>query len=254
MMEFVGCTFIAFGPPLALFIFTIARDPLRVIVFMASAFFWLLSLLLSSILWYVVIPLRDDLAFGLTFSVVFQEIFRLLFFFILKKADEGLKKVSERENTEERTVTLVNNKHLMAYVSGFGFGVISGAFSLINVLADMTGPGTIGIHDDHEMFFIASAFLTLCFILLHMFWGVIFFHGMDRQKYVLPAIVVASHMLVSCLTLLNQLDTPLYYASVIPAYVVLALMGGWAFHIAGGTLQSLKAFFTNKQRNTYNID
>ena len=32
VMEFFGCTFIAFGPPLGLFVFTIARDPLRVIV------------------------------------------------------------------------------------------------------------------------------------------------------------------------------------------------------------------------------
>ncbi len=41
-------------------------------------------------------------------------------------------------------------------VSGLGFGIISGAFSLINVLADSTGPGTIGIHGDSSQFFITS--------------------------------------------------------------------------------------------------
>ena len=41
-------------------------------------------------------------------------------------------------------------------VSGFGYGAISGAFSLINVLADMTGPGTIGIYGHSDMFFITS--------------------------------------------------------------------------------------------------
>ena len=41
-------------------------------------------------------------------------------------------------------------------VSGLGFGIISGAFSLINVLADSTGPGTVGIHDDSGQFFITS--------------------------------------------------------------------------------------------------
>ena len=41
-------------------------------------------------------------------------------------------------------------------VAGFGFGVISGAFSLVNVLADMVGPGTIGIHGHSSMFFITS--------------------------------------------------------------------------------------------------
>ena len=44
-----------------------------------SGFFWLLSLLLSSLLWYAVVPLRDKLVFGLVFSVLFQEVFRFLF-------------------------------------------------------------------------------------------------------------------------------------------------------------------------------
>lgn len=35
MMEFFGCTFIAFGPPFGLFVFTIMHDPLRIIVLIA---------------------------------------------------------------------------------------------------------------------------------------------------------------------------------------------------------------------------
>ena len=46
-------------------------------------------------------------------------------------------------------------------VSGFGFGVISGAFSLVNVLADMTGPGTVGIFGQSSHFFITSG-ITFC--------------------------------------------------------------------------------------------
>lgn len=41
-------------------------------------------------------------------------------------------------------------------VSGFGYGLISGAFSIINVLADMLGPGTIGIHGDSQYFFVVT--------------------------------------------------------------------------------------------------
>lgn len=33
---FFGCTFIAFGPAVALFLFTIAREPLRVIFLIAG--------------------------------------------------------------------------------------------------------------------------------------------------------------------------------------------------------------------------
>lgn len=53
-------------------------------IFYFSGFFWLLSLLLSSILWFAVVPLRDKLAFGLVFSVLFQELFRFLFYKLLR--------------------------------------------------------------------------------------------------------------------------------------------------------------------------
>lgn len=35
-LEMVGCAMIAFGAPFALFVFVIARDPLRVILFVAG--------------------------------------------------------------------------------------------------------------------------------------------------------------------------------------------------------------------------
>ena len=41
-------------------------------------------------------------------------------------------------------------------VSGLGFGIISGAFSLVNVLGDMTGPGTVGINGESQAFFLVS--------------------------------------------------------------------------------------------------
>lgn len=75
-MDFFGCALLAFGPPLALFTFTVSVEPIRIIILIASAFFWLISLLLSSILWYAVVPLQKHLAFGLVFSVLFQEGFR----------------------------------------------------------------------------------------------------------------------------------------------------------------------------------
>lgn len=251
-MEFFGCGFIAFGAPLAMFVFTIARDPLRIIVFVASAFFWLLALLLSAGWWKAVVPLREVMAFGLTFSVVFQEAFRLLFYLLLKKAEEGLLKVWHVEAADTGTMSLVTNKSLMAYVAGFGFGVISGAFSLVNVLAEMTGPGTVGIYGHSHSFFITSAFLTLCFTLLHTFWGIIFFDGFHRQRYYQPAVVLASHLLVSCLTLLNQRDRPAYEVSLIPAYLVLATMAIWSFFVVGGSLRNIKAcLFT--QQSGYNL-
>lgn len=232
--EFFGCTFLAFGPPLAMFIFTIACDPVRIIILIAAAFFWLLALLLSSLLWFIVVPLRNKLIFGVVFSVLFQEAFRYITYRILRKAEGGLKKITDDNNAQ-----ITENKHILAYVSGLGFGIISGAFSLVNVVADAVGPATMGLKQGSDMFFITSAATSLCFILLHTFWSVIFFNALDNKIVLHVVWVVGTHMFVSCLTLVNYYE--MYAASLVPAYIVMVLTGLFSFKIVGGSLASFKA-------------
>ena len=93
---------------------------------------------------------------------------------MLKRADTYLKKLTENEETQ-----IFANKHMLAYVVGLGFGLMSGAFSLVNVLADSLGPGTVGMKGEPQNFFLVSAAMTLCMILLHTAWGVIFFSSLD---------------------------------------------------------------------------
>ena len=77
--------------------------------------------------------------------------------------------------------------------------MMSGAFSLINVLADSAGPGTVGMRGEHQDFFMVSAVMCLGTILLHTFWGVITFDALNRRKWLNLAFVWASHFTVSCL-------------------------------------------------------
>ena len=48
-------------------------------------------------------------------------------------------------------------------MSGLGFGMMSGLFAMVNVLADLTGPGTIGLYGDYQYFFIVTGIVD-CFI------------------------------------------------------------------------------------------
>lgn len=244
VMEFFGCAMIAFGPSAAMLAITIAKDPIRIIILISAAFFWLLSLLLSSILWNVVVPLRKQLAFGVVFSVIFQELFRFFFYKLLRKAEVGLKKVQE---VGADGAVVSSNRSTLAYVAGLGFGLMSGLFSLINVLADSVGPGTVGLYGDSHLFFLSSAFLTLAFTLLHTFWGVIFFHAWDNRSYGKIIYVCLSHLAVSTLTLLNPLH--LYVASIIPAYVVTIISAVLAYQSAGGSWKSLLASLSAKNSN-----
>ncbi|KAK1800533.1 hypothetical protein P4O66_005756 [Electrophorus voltai] len=241
---FFGCAFIAFGPALALFIFTIARDPLRVIILIAGAFFWLLSLLLSSLVWFIAMKASSTkdaelqkglLIFGVMFSVLLQEVFRFAYYRLLRKANEGLAAISDDE-------TSPISVRQMAYVAGLGFGIISGAFSMINILSDSLGPGTVGIFGDSQYYFITSALMTLAVTLLHTFWGVVFFEGCEKGHWWVICVVVCLHLLVSCMSLLN----PMYEGSLPPVYAVTALMAVWAFFSSGGSLHSLSQLCTRK--------
>ncbi|RZC32547.1 gamma-secretase subunit Aph-1 [Asbolus verrucosus] len=245
VVEFFGCTFLAFGPPFAMFVFTIAHDPVRIIILIAAAFFWLLSLLLSSLWWYIVIPLREDLVFGVIFSVFFQEGFRYIIYKILRKAESGLKKITD-DSTQ-----LIENKHILAYVSGLGFGIISGAFSLVNVLADAVGPGTMGLKSGSEMFFLTSSATGLCFILLHTFWGVIFFNALDNRNKLQVTLVVVSHLLASSITLFNHFQVA--SATLIVLYFIVLVTGSGNVNICEVTdevKRALKDFRFRKAQDT----
>ncbi|CAG4949616.1 gamma-secretase subunit Aph-1 [Colias croceus] len=237
LAEFFSCSLLAFGPPIAMFALTIAKDPVRIIIMIAAAFFWLLSFLLSSVIWYIVSPLRTYLAFGMVFAVLFQEGFRYCIYLLLRKTEAGLKEISENHEISK-------HKLEMAYVSGLGFGIMSGAFALVNVLADSIGPGTLGLQSGTEFFFVTSAAMTLCMILLNTFWSVIFFNGLDEKNYKKVLWVVGSHFFVSALSLLNRKE--LYIATILPSYIVLLVTAVLAFKCAGGYVGTLLHTFTNK--------
>lgn len=164
-----------------------------------------------------------------------------------RKANEGLLALSQEDTmpismrqlaygkrpSHASACSAINGRCLFIYVchwfavSGLGFGFMSGAFSVVNILSDSLGPGTVGIHGDPQHYFISSgnemqvcvwtqriissltqmfsvcffssAFMTLAIILLHMFWGVVFFEACERQRWWALGAVVISHLIVSCL-------------------------------------------------------
>ncbi|XP_063122264.1 similar to anterior pharynx defective 1b homolog isoform X2 [Rattus norvegicus] len=162
----------------------------------ACAFFWLVSLLLSSVFWFLVRVITDNrdgpvqnylLIFGVLLSVCIQELFRLAYYRLLKKANEGLKSINPEE----------------------------------------TAP---------SMRLLAYAFMTLVIIMLHVFWGIVFFDGCEKNKWYILLTVLLTHLLVSTQTLLS----PHYEVNLVTAYIIMVLMGIWAFCVAGGSRRSLK--------------
>uniref|UniRef100_A0A8C7E580 Gamma-secretase subunit APH-1 n=1 Tax=Naja naja TaxID=35670 RepID=A0A8C7E580_NAJNA len=241
-----GCSFVAFGPALALCLLTMAGDPLRVLTLVAGAFYWLVSLLLASLVWFISVHLSDQedkwlqhllLMSGAAVSALLQEAFRFAHFKLLKRADEGLVTISEDGPFP------VSTKQ-MASVSGLFFGIISGLFSIINILADSIGPGTVGIHGDSPYYFITSAFLIMALVFLHTFRGTIFFSACEKRHYWKLALAIVSHLVISGLTFLN----PCYEARLIPIFLITICRGVGAFFTAGGSLSNILACLSCREK------
>ncbi|XP_020008562.1 gamma-secretase subunit APH-1B-like isoform X1 [Castor canadensis] len=234
---FFGSAFIAFRPVLALYIFTITTNPLHIIFLIVRAFFWLVSPLISSLFWFIARLTsgnKDEpvqkylLIFGVLLSVIIQEMFWFAYYRLFKKDKEGFKSIKPDETTP--------SMQLLAYVSGLGFGIMSGAFSFVNTLSDSLEPGMMCIHGDSPQFFLNSAFMTLVIILLHVFRGIVSFDGREKKQCYILLIALPIHLLVSAQTSLS----PHYGINLVSAYIMMVLIGIWAFFVAGGSCQRLK--------------
>lgn len=109
------------------------------------------------------------------------------------------------------------------------------------------GPATVGLSDGHQYFLLTSSAQALCMILLHTFWSVIFFNAVDVQSRIHIGYVVVSHLLVSCMTLLNSGNFEQKYTLTLTfSYLITILTGIIAFRVVGGSKESFKRFITCK--------
>lgn len=98
----------------------------------------------------------------------------------------------------------------------------------------------MGLLGGSDVFFLTSAAQTLCMILLHTCWGVIFFDAFDTKNHQQLAFVLATHMGVSLLTLLNRYE--LYSLVLVPSYIALIVTAYVTLRVAGGSNRSLVRF------------
>ncbi|KHJ41878.1 hypothetical protein D918_08094 [Trichuris suis] len=271
LYEFVGCSLIAFGAPLAIFILFIASDPLRIILFIGGAFVYLLSVLFTAIFWFIIPVLNEHIIITALLFILFQELFRYGYYRLLCKAQEGLEKVTVRGCPLDGVHPLKNATYTVAFgeqhflqpyyeptymrvsmvVSGLGFGTMAGVVALLNLLADLTGPGTVGLpsasrlmvfHGDH-MFFLISVVCMAALMLLHVMWNVVFWHGCKHGNWKLIVCVIGSHIACGCISLLNQQRQ--HIVTIISFYSFLIAFTIVAYIVAGGSKERLFNFFSN---------
>lgn len=251
LAEGIGCSLITFGPALAALWLTVANRPSRLVVLLVSAFLWLLSLLVSSLVWFTLQWLLDT-AFpaALVVSVGLQEVCRVLAFLLVSKA-ERLLNVEVLVGAEDDPL-LARYRTGFAYASGLGFGVASAAVAVVNTFADAAaGPGTLGFVGGSREDYVVLAVTSSTFVLLHTFWSVVAFQALLHRRRCQLCFVPSCHVFVSICTLLSSsayedFDPNVFrVAALAVAFFVSSLA---AFAAAGGSAESLGTccFGTNR--------
>jgi anterior pharynx defective protein 1 len=240
LLMFIGCSLVAFGPALALFIMFISKSGQLVVLMIGSSFFWLVSILVSSIVWYIFVPLRTYFAFIIPFAVLLQEGMRWLFFKLYLKAERGLTMGSKSGVGIPHTL----DNFSASLAIGLGFGLTHGVVMYGSVLVAAIGPGSLFVPACPQIsLFLLSAMFALAFITMHVLLSVISFDAFrlrDWKPFLLKTSAIGfTHLLIAYLTLLNQKGGSCV-AALSTVYVVIALIAVFAAKTSFSSIHLLK--------------
>ena len=135
---FFGSIFTAYGPTTVLFFMVVSQRAQLVILSLASAFTWLVSILIVATLWQIIPPLQDSIWATVPLSVVVQSIARVGIFYGYSKGELLIAKVA----TSPSAFPL--NDPTSALSAGVGFGLMSSLMLYGGVVASsLNGRGAV---------------------------------------------------------------------------------------------------------------
>ncbi|KAI8920124.1 gamma-secretase subunit Aph-1 [Powellomyces hirtus] len=142
----------------------------------------------------------------------------------MSKAETGLNTISSTPNSP---LNRPNN----AFVTGLGFGIMSGLISYVSQLAESTGPAIVRCNScpGVDVFFM-GAITTSLFIFLHAAWNMIAFHGWYRGQWLPFGFAALAHYAASYGTLLTPSSINCgCVMSIAICVVILIVCSGLAF-------------------------
>lgn len=228
---FFGCLSIAFALPATVFYFVVAPSAKLVILMFGSAFVWLVSALLTSIVWVAIVPLKEDNWFTLIFAVAFQEAARFGYWKLLKRAEVGLNTLADDGSGD-------GSRDKQALVAGLGFSLMSTVMQFNSILTESSGPGGLpALGCPEYSLYTISALMAAAFGALNMMWSVIMSSGLEEHHVgkgglIKIAYVVATHYVASFLTLNND-NGGECAGTLVPLYVMLIATVGYTWRITG---------------------
>lgn len=187
-LAFSGDIFIAFSPVFWVFVLAVTRDNRLTILSIGGAFSWMLSVLLSSIWWYVIAPMQASPWFTILWSVIFQELVRCGFCFLVFWTEKRL-------GADKKEFP---NRLMIALAVGVGTSAVYVLVNIVPILWEALGPATLFAPACPTVsLFTIAAIHGMLFSLLHMLLSVIAFIAYEFRRWVFMVILWVSHFAAS---------------------------------------------------------
>lgn len=221
---FFGCVFIAYGPAIVIFFGLVWKRAPLLLLCCTSAFFWLLSVFLVSILWTVIPPLKDSHAATVVVGALTQEVFRGLYLLMYRKAEEGMNSLTAPGEP------LPLNDLSSAIAAGLGFGTMGSVVMYGSLLATSVGEAVLYSDQCSEMsLFALSAVSSTLFIILHTLLSILTFDAYRRRSWARFSLVVLLHLGASLCTLANESSGGCVYSPLLVAGMLFVALGACIF-------------------------
>lgn len=223
---FVGCLFVAFGIPTLLFFMLVARKAVLLIVSISSAFFWLCSLLFSSLLWLLLRPLGGEVAM-VPIAVLIQEALRYMFFKFYARAERSFAVVSTN------AIAFPMTDLYSSIAAGVGFALVQCVLVYGSILGSALGPGALFSDYCPQMStFVLSAWMSFCFGIMHIFWMILAFDAYRESSRAKLIVVIGSHLAAALMTMVNGISDGcvIVLPTLFALTVVLGIWTGYVIH------------------------
>lgn len=196
----VGTVFISAGPSVAIWLGMLQRRAHLLVIAILSAFTWCVAIMLSSVVWLAIPPLRQNYPWVLFVTVTFQEVVRLLLYLLfafLSRSSDGVGAFLRPG---------AKNNLLSGLAVGVGYALMSVLINYFSLLIDKFSDDTAIYVDICPInFFVAAASFAMAFSIMHILLGILVWPAYSHAggtPYVI--LTYALHLAISEASLANR--------------------------------------------------
>jgi anterior pharynx defective protein 1 len=207
----IANSLVAFGPIAAIAILLVSKRSHLSIISVVGAFAWMLSNVISAVLWVAIPPLKASWLWVIPSGVVVQEIMRYGFYCLYARSEKAIVKAMHGTTTQTQQSTqdvprdVPLNDLSSSFSSGVGYGLMQSIVVFGSVLENGFGDGTYYTTSCSAVSLFTLTAFTTCFVsIMQISWMIIAFNGYRNISFVRIFLLFLLHLGSSMTSLLNQ--------------------------------------------------